>query len=515
MDKTRRVCLALGLSLASFVFFPILVQAGVGVTPASLSFGSVPVNTTSPAASIVVTNGSRQSVSILKVSSTLPEFIVVSPAMPITLGPHSSTSFQVQFRPDAAISFSGSLVLNTSRRNGSTQSIAISGMGTAASSSSTQSYLLSSSASNMNFGNTLVGGATSQAIALTNTGTGSVNISQVAIVGAGFAVSSLPGAVTLPAGQSFTVTVSFAPTTAGSAVGNLSVVSSATNSPVMISLSGNGVQPQISVIPASVTFGSVTVGVVNTQALTISNTGTANLTITQMSLAGAGFSMGGIATPITLNPGQNTTLSAKFAPTSAGSASGSISVTSNATGSPLAIALSGTGTQAQLAPTPASVSFGSVAMGNTNTQTISLKNTGTASATISQANASGSGFSISGLTVPTTIAAGGSTTFNIAFSPASSSSVSGSVSLVNNGPSSPLAISLTGTGLGPTQSLGVSPTSLSFGNVQEGSSSSLGVTLTNNGNSNVTIASVTPTGAGFGATGVAAGRHSHPTKPRH
>ena len=254
MDKTRRVCLALGLSLASFVFFPILVQAGVGVTPASLSFGSVPVNTTSPAASIVVTNGSRQSVSILKVSSTLPEFIVVSPAMPITLGPHSSTSFQVQFRPDAAISFSGSLVLNTSRRNGSTQSIAISGMGTAASSSSTQSYLLSSSASNMNFGNTLVGGATSQAIALTNTGTGSVNISQVAIVGAGFAVSNLPGAVTLPAGQSFTVTVSFAPTTAGSAVGNLSVVSSATNSPVMISLSGNGVQPQISVIPASVTF---------------------------------------------------------------------------------------------------------------------------------------------------------------------------------------------------------------------------------------------------------------------
>ena len=63
--------------------------------------------------------------------------------------------------------------------------------------------------------------------------------------------------------------------------------------------------------------------------------------------------------------------------------------------------------------------------------------------TISQANVSGTGFSISGLAVPTTIAAGGSTTFNVAFSPTSTSSVSGSVSLVNNGPSSPLAISLT------------------------------------------------------------------------
>ena len=218
MDKTRRVCLSVVLLFVSSVFFPIFVQAGeTGATPASLSFGSVPVNTTSPTASIVVTNGSRQTVSILNVSSTVPEFIVVNPAPPLTLGPHASTSFQVAFRPDAAISFSGRLVITTSRRNGATQSIAISGMGTAASSSPSQSYLLLPSASSMNFGNVLVGSTASQAIALTNTGTGSVNISQVAIVGTGFVVSGFPGAVTLPAGQSLTVTVNFVPTTAGSA----------------------------------------------------------------------------------------------------------------------------------------------------------------------------------------------------------------------------------------------------------------------------------------------------------
>src|SRR5438034_8143110 len=248
MHKTRLVCLSLGVIFVSSVFLATPIQAGVGVKPASLSFGSVTVNTTSSAASVVVTNNGGQAVSILQVSSSLPEFIVISPAMPITLGPHGSASFQVVFQPDAAKTFSGSIVFSTSRVNGGgTQSISVSGTGTTASSvssTSSQSYFLSANASSMNFVNTLVGSSVSQAITLTNTGTASVNLSQVAITGAAFTVSGFTGAVTLTAGQSFSLTVSFAPATAGSATGNLSFVSSATNSPTTISLSGNGVQPQ-------------------------------------------------------------------------------------------------------------------------------------------------------------------------------------------------------------------------------------------------------------------------------
>jgi len=62
---------------------------------------------------------------------------------------------------------------------------------------------------------------------------------------------------------------------------------------------------------------------------------------------------------------------------------------------------------------------------------------------------------------------------------------------------SPLAISLSGTGVASTFLLGANPTSLSFGSVNVGSNSSLGATLTNNGNSNVTISSVAVTGTGF------------------
>src|SRR6266852_6363027 len=275
MHKTRLVCLSLGLFFVSSVFLSTPIQAGVGVKPASLSFGPVTVNTSSSAATVVLTNNGGQAVSILQVASSLPEFIVISPAMPITLGPHGSASFQVVFQPDAAMTFSGSIVLSTSRMNGGTQSISVSGTGTTASSASSQSYLLSASASSLKFGNTLLGSSASQAVALTNTGTASVNLSQVAITGAGFTVSGFTGAVTLAAGQSFSLTVSFAPATVGSATGSLSFVSSATNSPSTVSLSGNAVQPQISLIPASVSFGYVTVGVTNTQALTIRNPGTA------------------------------------------------------------------------------------------------------------------------------------------------------------------------------------------------------------------------------------------------
>ena len=125
--------------------------------------------------------------------------------------------------------------------------------------------------------------------------------------------------------------------------------------------------------------------------------------------------------------------------------------------------------------------------------------------TLSQASVTGSGFSISGLTLPLTLTPGQSTNFNVAFAPAVVGSVSGSVSLVSNAPNSPLAISLSGTGVAATFLLGANPTSLGFGTVNIGSNSSLGVTLTNNGNSNVTISSVTVSGTGFSASGISAG----------
>jgi fibronectin type 3 domain-containing protein len=67
------------------------------------------------------------------------------------------------------------------------------------------------------------------------------------------------------------------------------------------------------------------------------------VTISQNTLAGAGYSMTGGSAPVTLSPSQNITLVVQFSPTTAGSTPGSITLVSNATGSPATIQLSGTG----------------------------------------------------------------------------------------------------------------------------------------------------------------------------
>ncbi len=308
----------------------------------------------------------------------------------------------------------------------------------------------------------------------------------------------------ISAGSNASFTATFAPTSAGAASGSISVVSNAAGSPASIALSGTGTQGQLGASPASVNFGSVGVGSSGSQTITLTNSGTASITISQATASGAGFSISGITTPQTLGAGASTTLTAKFAPASAGSASGSISIVSNAPGSPLTIALSGTATQPQLTATPSSAAFGNVVTGTSNSQTINLTNGGTATVTITAVTTTGSGFSTTGITTPLNIAAGGSATFNAVFAPSTAGAVTGSVSLTSNAPNSPLAITLSGTGVAATKLLGLSTSSLSFGNVNVGSNSALSVALTNNGNSNVSISSVGVTGAGFSASGVTA-----------
>ncbi|HET6932014.1 MAG TPA: choice-of-anchor D domain-containing protein, partial [Candidatus Acidoferrum sp.] len=328
------------------------------------------------------------------------------------------------------------------------------------------------------FGNTLVGSSASQTITVTNSGTGSVTLSQVSASGTGFTVTGFSSGVTLAAGQSLPLTASFSPAATGSVTGSISVVSNATNSPATIALTGTGVQPQISVIPSSVSFGSVTVGVTNTQTITIRNPGTATLNITQASLAGTGFTTSGLALPLSVAPGGSASFTAGFAPASASNFSGSLTLISNTPNSPLVVPLSGTGVTSvlQLSASPATLAFGSLATGTTATQSVTISNTGNSSVSISQIAASGAGFTTSSIALPLSLAAGQSTSFSVTFAPASTGSLAGSVSVVSNAANSPLAIALSGTGTlsaSYTVSLNWTPSSSTYNgfNVYRGTTS--------------------------------------------
>ncbi|MGA7622117.1 MAG: choice-of-anchor D domain-containing protein [Candidatus Acidiferrales bacterium] len=466
----------------------------LAASPASVTFGNVAVGSNGQQ-TITLTNTGNASATISAVGATGTGFTAFGLTTPMTLAANQSASFSAQFSPTTSGSATGSISV-TSTASNSAMSIPVTGTGVQGA--------LAANPSSVNFGNVLLGANGSVALTLTNSGTASVTVSQATASGTGFSMTGLSMPVTLAAGQSTSFAAKFAPTAAGSATGSISVVSTAPGSPMVIALRGAGTtgQAQLTMSPASVSYGNVAVGSSANQTITLTNAGNAALTITQVSPSGTGFSVGGVNLPLTINAGNSVPITAIFAPTTASATTGSISIVSNAPGSPAAIALSGTGIQGQLGANPATVNFGSVNVGSSGSQSITLTNSGSGSVTISQATASGNGFSMNGLSAPVTIAAGQQASFTVKYAPASAGSASGSVSIVSNAPSSPLVVSLAGSGTAAQPQLTISPASVSFGNVAAGSSGSQTVTLTNNGNATLTISQFSASGAPFTVTGV-------------
>ncbi len=155
----------------------------------------------------------------------------------------------------------------------------------------------------------------------------------------------------------------------------------------------------------------------------------------------------------------------------------------------------------QITVTPARVNFGKVQVGNYQTQPLTMTNSGGSSLTVTQVTATGAGFSVNGLSLPLTLAAGQNQPFSVVFTPKSAGSANGNVAIVNTASTLPVNVILSGNGLGPGV-LAASPSSLDFGSVQVGSNQPLAETLTNTGGSTITVTQATVTGTGFSISGL-------------
>jgi Abnormal spindle-like microcephaly-assoc'd, ASPM-SPD-2-Hydin len=199
--------------------------------------------------------------------------------------------------------------------------------------------------------------------------------------------------------------------------------------------------------PASLAFGSVTVGQNQSIPTTLTNNGGSSVTLSQIGISGTGFTLNGLATPLTLAAGQSTNFSVKFAPTSSGFANGNVTVNSDASNAAFTIPISGTGTTTvgQLSVSPGTLPLGTVVDGSSATASGSLSATG-ANVTVSGATTNNSVFSVGGLSLPVTIAAGQSVPFSITFSPQTPGSASASLTVTSSAQPSIATATLTGTG---------------------------------------------------------------------
>jgi hypothetical protein len=152
--------------------------------------------------------------------------------------------------------------------------------------------------------------------------------------------------------------------------------------------------------------------------------------------------------------GTGCTISVIFTPTAAGSRTGALTISSNATGSPQSAALSGTGVMTTPVVTlaPEQLTFGSQAQGvASGAQSITLANSGTAPLAVSVIAVSGDFAQTN--TCPSPLGVGDTCSIAVTFTPTATGARTGSLSVTDNATGSPQTVALAGTGVA-TMSIG-------------------------------------------------------------
>jgi Abnormal spindle-like microcephaly-assoc'd, ASPM-SPD-2-Hydin len=259
---------------------------------------------------------------------------------------------------------------------------------------------------------------------------------------------------------------------------------------------------QLSVSPSSVTFTSVQPGASQSQTETLTNNGLSGVTVTQAPVTGAGFSMSGLSLPLMLAAGQSAKFNVAFSPISAGSATGTIAILSNASNPNLTVPLTGSATplQGQLAVTPATLSLGSVTVGTSALATGTLSAMGS-DVTIMSASSTNSRFVLSGLSLPVTIPAGKSAAFSVSFSPQTAGAATATLTFASTAYPSTTAAALTGTGTSAQGQLAITPSTLSLGSVTVGKSGTATGSLVVTG-ADVTLTAASSNNSRFALSGL-------------
>jgi hypothetical protein len=246
----------------------------------------------------------------------------------------------------------------------------------------------------LQFGNQGTGTTSAPAtITLTNTGNGVVDFNSLSnsnfgngsgVITGDFSIASGGTCTyaTLDPGASCTIDVAFEPHSLGPLAGAITLGTDAQSGNSTVQLSGTGVvQPRAELSPATLTFTALSGTTSTAQSVTLSNTGSAPLTIDSISIVGANPSEFAITTASnacgsTLPANSTCTIYIAFTPSSVASFTATLSVADNAGGSPHTVALAGAGTAPpSTAPLTGAPTFSPAAGTYTSIQSVTVSAT--------------------------------------------------------------------------------------------------------------------------------------------
>ena len=332
----------------------------VSLSIADLTFGNQGVGTISTAQIVTLTNTGASLLTITSIAVSV-DFAQTNDC--VTLAASASCTVNVTFTPTVTGLLSGDLTIASDDPSGP-KLVALSGTGIAAAVSLTSTSLT--------FVAQLVGTTRdSQIVTLTNTGSTSLNFSSIVASG-DFAQTNDCGA-SVAAAESCTITVSFTPTGDGIRNGEVILSSNDPNSPQSILLTGEGigVVSDLTLSASSLTFADqLCTTTSSAQNVTLTNTGNAVINISSIFVSGefavtndCGASVAAAA---------SCTITVSFTPKVIGARTGSVTIVTDAAGSPHGIELSGTAVELSLMVTAASQLEKTIEAGETATFQMTL-----------------------------------------------------------------------------------------------------------------------------------------------
>ena len=483
----------------------VAAAPAIAFYPATLNFGTVDLGTESAPMTFSVTNtGTANLVMSTVVSSNATEFPITSNTCAgKTIAAGDNCLVNIAFKPNSGSTQTSTITL-TDNVTGSPQTVTVTGLSLGI----PQGAL---SPTGLTFPSEGVGVASpTQLITLSNAGTDVLKIASVAITGTdatSFTQTNTCGA-SIAAGANCAITVTFNPKAVGSLTASVVVTDNAgnvtgTTQSATLTGTGTGVA-KISFLPTSLTFASTDVGVASaTQAITLSNSGTAPLTITTIAVAGtdpADYSQTNTCGTSVAAAG-TCAITVTFKPTVAGTRTATISVTDNAAASPQTVALTGTAVGVAEATVSGPITFTSQTVGTTSAaQTATVTDSGSASLVVASFAISGTNatdFKATSTTCPGTLAIGANCGISITFTPGAAGARSATLTITDNAGNvtgTKQTIALSGTGLGVPQAVFMPP-SFTFTSEAVGSAEGpLSVMLKNPGTGTLTISSIKVTG---------------------
>jgi hypothetical protein len=453
----------------------IVTLTGTGTTPApiasiqplALGFGSEAVGTTSGTQTVtLINNGSAPlNFTSVTIAGTNAADFGIAPGgstpcqsgTPVALG--KSCTIAIDFAPQSG-GGKNAILAFTDNAGGSPQTVALTGTAIAPQVAFAPTSLTFMAPQSV--------GTTSAAqnVTVTNAGTTALAINHpFQVTGANssdFTVRDTcpPSLGTAPPSNTCAIQVTFTPTAPGTRTAAVNVSDNAPGSPQAIPLSGTAVQAAVSMFPASLKFGSQSVGTSSTAVpVTITNTGAtgSSLQISSISLAGTNpgdFSETNNCTAngATIPAADTCMIQVTFSPicsTSPAARTATLTVTDNAANSPQSIAISGTAAgQFCMDPPASGATTATVVSGQTATYQLDILSMNSFAGAIAMACAGAPTASTCNVSPsPVSVTANSTSVFQVSVATTAISSMLDPVRRLEIGPAAKLLVLLAFAGL--------------------------------------------------------------------